>query len=205
MDAPTCGACLTFPALDLASVARGCGWKWALGWGKPLANSGGHDIDDAAGAALLLEGDIEVVSSSSLTYLSRVKIQTFGLGSSGAPVSFPRWKRRLEIAGLVDDLGGGVHRLCLLLIAWSSVLWSCCGWWCCLWMAARCSKRLESFSTIADFQFPCMLKESCLPPTGAPPSDPGRERRELSSEVETYGTGSFSWPLQDDNGASPKW
>jgi hypothetical protein len=31
MDAPTSGACITFPALDIASVARGCGWSglWA--------------------------------------------------------------------------------------------------------------------------------------------------------------------------------
>jgi hypothetical protein len=40
-------------------------------------------INDAAGATLLLEGDIEIVSSSSLTYLSRVKIQSFSLDSDG--------------------------------------------------------------------------------------------------------------------------
>jgi hypothetical protein len=52
---------------------------WALDLGKPLADGGGHDIDDADGATILLEGDIEVVSPPSLPYLSRVKTQKFGL------------------------------------------------------------------------------------------------------------------------------
>jgi hypothetical protein len=46
---------------------------WALDWGKPLADGGGHDVDDAIDVTLLLEGDIEVVSPSSLPYLSQVK------------------------------------------------------------------------------------------------------------------------------------
>jgi hypothetical protein len=33
--------------------------------GKPLADGGGHNIDDAASVVLLLEGDIEVVSHPS--------------------------------------------------------------------------------------------------------------------------------------------
>jgi hypothetical protein len=34
----------------------------ALDWGKLLADGGVHDVDDAADADLLLEGDIEVYS-----------------------------------------------------------------------------------------------------------------------------------------------
>jgi hypothetical protein len=30
--------------------------------GKPLADGGGHDVDDATGAVLLLEGGIKVYS-----------------------------------------------------------------------------------------------------------------------------------------------
>jgi hypothetical protein len=42
-------------------------WVWlevGSRWGKPLTDGGIHDVDDAAGAVLLLEGDIEVVSPS---------------------------------------------------------------------------------------------------------------------------------------------
>jgi hypothetical protein len=42
-----------------------------------------------------------------------------------------------------------------------------------------------------NFQFPCMLTETCLPHTGAEPSDPGRKSMELSMEVETNG----AWAL----------
>jgi hypothetical protein len=35
---------------------------WALDWGKPLDNGGGHDVDATAFSVLLLEGDVEVVS-----------------------------------------------------------------------------------------------------------------------------------------------
>jgi hypothetical protein len=94
-----------------------------------LADGGGHDVDDAPDTVLLLEGDIEVVSCSSLTYLSRVKTKSFGLGDDGAPAPFPHWRRRLEIAGLVVELVvDGMHRPCLLLTAWSGVLLSGCRW-----------------------------------------------------------------------------
>jgi hypothetical protein len=33
-----------------------------MDWGKPLADDGSHDVDDAVGAILLVEGDIEVYS-----------------------------------------------------------------------------------------------------------------------------------------------
>jgi hypothetical protein len=77
------------------------------GLGKPLVDDGGHDIDDVVGDVLLLEDNIEVVSPSSLTYLSRVKTQSFNLGGGGAPALFPCWRRRLEIAGMVDELVSG--------------------------------------------------------------------------------------------------
>jgi hypothetical protein len=51
---PPCGARFTSPALDLALVAGGCGRRW-MDWGKPLADSGGHGIDNVAGIV-----DIEV-------------------------------------------------------------------------------------------------------------------------------------------------
>jgi hypothetical protein len=38
-----------------------------------------------------------------------------------------------------------------------------------------------------NFHYPCVLRESDLPPTGTVPSEPGRESRELSLEVETDG------------------
>jgi hypothetical protein len=47
-----------------------------------LTDGGGHDIDDDVGAVFLLEGGINVVSPPSLTYLSRLKTQSFGLGGS---------------------------------------------------------------------------------------------------------------------------
>jgi hypothetical protein len=47
-----------------------------------------------------------------------------------------------------------------------------------------------------------VLQESYLAPTGAAPSDPGRESKELSLEVETDGAGGFAWPLEVDDGAS---
>jgi hypothetical protein len=73
----------------------------ALDWGKPLTDGGAHGVDDADGATILLEGDIEVVSPPSLPYLSRVKTQNFGLDGGGAlVVSFPRWRHRFEIVGL---------------------------------------------------------------------------------------------------------
>jgi hypothetical protein len=43
----------------------------------------------------------------------------------------------------------------------------------------------------SNFQYPCVLRESDLPPTGTVPSDPGRESMELSLEVETDG----AWAL----------
>jgi hypothetical protein len=45
-----------------------------------LTDGGRHDIDDDVGVVFLLEGRINVVSPPSLTYLSRVKPQSFGLG-----------------------------------------------------------------------------------------------------------------------------
>jgi hypothetical protein len=50
------------PGLGLPLVAAGCGRIWALDRGKPLADGGGRDVDDADGAVLLPEGDIEVIS-----------------------------------------------------------------------------------------------------------------------------------------------
>jgi hypothetical protein len=47
METPTCGARLTSPAPDLDLVAGGCGWKRSLDWGKPLADGGGHDVDNS--------------------------------------------------------------------------------------------------------------------------------------------------------------
>jgi hypothetical protein len=130
MDTPTCGARLTSPTPDLDLVAREFGWKRALDWGKPLANGGSHDVDNATGAVLLLEGDIEVLSPPPQTYLSRVKTQSFSLGGGSTPALFSHWRCRLEIAGLVDELAvAGLHRLSLLPTAWSGLLWSRCGWW----------------------------------------------------------------------------
>jgi hypothetical protein len=89
------------PRSRTSSGGWGCGRIWDLDWGKPLADGGGHDIDDADGVVLLLEGDIEVISPSSLPYLSRAKTQSFGLDGGGARVvPFPRWRRRFEIVGL---------------------------------------------------------------------------------------------------------
>jgi hypothetical protein len=74
---------------------------WALDRGKPLADGGGRDVDDADGAILLPEGDIEVITPSLPAYLSRVKSQSFSLDGGGARVvPFPRWRRRFEIVGL---------------------------------------------------------------------------------------------------------
>jgi hypothetical protein len=74
----------------------------------------------------------------------------------------------------VDELGdGGRLCLCLLLTAWSGVLW--CG----LRMAVMfvgggaASRVLGVFLPDCDFQYPCMLKESGLPPTGPVSFDPG--------------------------------
>jgi hypothetical protein len=104
----------------------------ALNQGKPIADGGGHEVDDADdGAVLLLEGDIEVVSPPSLLFLSRVKAKNFGLDGGGALVSFPRWRRRLEIA----DMGGRARRWLVggvCACSWQLGLVCCgvgCGWW----------------------------------------------------------------------------
>jgi hypothetical protein len=74
---------------------------WALDRGKPLADSGRRDVDNADGVVLLPEGDIGVKSPPSMPYLSRLKTQSFGLDGGGAQVvSFPRWRRCFEIVGL---------------------------------------------------------------------------------------------------------
>jgi hypothetical protein len=93
---PPCGAPPTSLALDslwwFGEVVR----QWALNRGKPLADDGGHEVDDAGdGTVLLLEGDIEVVSPPSLLFLYRVKAQiklrfgrrrsSGGVPSMGAP------------------------------------------------------------------------------------------------------------------------
>jgi hypothetical protein len=61
--------------LDFGFASSG-GWSVAedeaIDRGKPLASVGGHDINNAAEAILLLEGDIEVYSPS-LSSLSRMK------------------------------------------------------------------------------------------------------------------------------------
>jgi hypothetical protein len=53
-----CTAHRTSLALDFGFASSGGWWvaeDGALNWGKPLADGGGHDINDAKGAALFLE------------------------------------------------------------------------------------------------------------------------------------------------------
>jgi hypothetical protein len=67
---------------------------------RPRETLSGHEVDNADRAVLLLEGDIEVVYSLSLLFISQVKTQNFGLDDGGALVLFPRWRRRFEMAGM---------------------------------------------------------------------------------------------------------
>jgi hypothetical protein len=56
------GCSVHLPGLGSCSGGWWVWWPEVDGSGKPLADGGGHDVDDASGAVLLLEGDIEVYS-----------------------------------------------------------------------------------------------------------------------------------------------
>lgn len=198
---PPCGA----PPISLASDSlRWCGEvgrRWALNRGKPLADGGGHEVDDAGdGAVLLLEGDIEVVSPPSPALL---------ISGESPKLRFGRRRRSgvvPSLEALVGDSGYGwtssaaVGRqcLCLLLAAWSSVLW--CGLRVAVMFVGGGAARrvLEVLLPGSDLRYPCVLRESSLPLTGPAPLDPGRESRELSAEVETDGAWVCAWPLEVD-------
>jgi hypothetical protein len=50
----------TLPNPGLALVGC-CSWRWSAGPGETLGRRGGHEVVDAIGADLLLEGDFEVL------------------------------------------------------------------------------------------------------------------------------------------------
>jgi hypothetical protein len=54
------------PRISAILASFGGGWGWLvfedLDWGKPLVVGSGHDIDDAASAGFLLEGDSGKIS-----------------------------------------------------------------------------------------------------------------------------------------------
>jgi hypothetical protein len=83
------------------------------------------------------------------------------------------------------------HRLRLLLGAYSGVL--CFGMWVAvMFVGGGAARRILGVLLPGNnLQYSCVLRKSCLPPTGTTPSDPGRESRELSLEVEMDG----AWAL----------
>jgi hypothetical protein len=54
------------------------------------------------------------------------------------------------------------------------------------------TRREHGVLSDSSLPIPCVLRESYLPPTGAAPFDSRRGSRELSSEAETNGNGSFA-------------
>jgi hypothetical protein len=100
--------------------------------------------------------------------------------------------------GWTSSVVVGMRCVCLLLAAWSGVLW--CGLRVAVMFMGGSVARLVLGVLLpgSDFRYRCFLRESGLPSMGPEPFDPGRESRELSAEIETYGAWVFAWPLEVD-------